>query len=229
MTKHIGMIAVSVEGAALCYRKIASLASDLLGEHQHPQMSLHTHSLAEYMVGIRKGDWQKVAALVIDSAGRLQQLGAEFLILPDNTVHQAWELFAEKLPLPALHIAEVVAEEARKRNLKHLGILGTRYLCASNVYRDVLEKSKIKCSIPSEPEVEKIDQIIYKELVNGKFLQGSKGYLLHVIHRLAESGCDGVVLGCTEIPLILSEADSPIPLLDSTCLLAGAALQKATA
>ena len=228
MAKHIGIVAVSVEGAALCYREIAEMAATVVGEHDHPQMSMHTHSLAEYMVGIRNGDWDKVADLILDSAAKLEALGADILILPDNTTHQAWELFSPKTGASWLHIAEVVAEEASARGLRHLGILGTRYLCASSVYSSVLEQAGLKCSIPEEKQIEKINGIIYDELVNGKFLQGSKGYLLHAVHELAENGCDGVVLGCTEIPLILNESDSPVPLLDSTRLLARAALKAAT-
>ncbi len=227
MTRHIGIVAVSVEGAALCYREIAGEAAAVLGEHDHPQMSSHTHSLADYMVGIRAGDWQKVADLITDSAVKLHSVGADFLILPDNTTHQAYELFSQDSPLPWLHIAEVVAEEARARGLKHLGVLGTKYLCRGPVYKDALGAAGLDCSVPGEAEIEKIDEIIYKELVYGKFLQGSKGYLLHAVHKLAESGCDGVVLGCTEIPLIISETDSPVPLLDSTLLLAKAALKRA--
>jgi aspartate racemase len=227
MTRHIGIVAVSVEGAALCYREIAGEAAALLGEHRHPQMSSHTRSLAEYMVGIRAGDWQRVAELITDSAVKLHAAGADFLILPDNTTHQAFELFSKNSPLPWLHIAEVVAEEARTRGLKHLGVLGTKYLCRGPVYAQVLGAAGLECSVPGDPEIEKIDRIIYDELVCGKFLQGSRGYLLHAVHQLAERGCDGVVLGCTEIPLIIDQGDSPVPLLDSTRLLARAALKRA--
>ncbi len=227
MAKHIGIVAVSVEGAALCYREIARAAAASLGEHDHPEMSVHTHSLAQYMVGIRADDWGKVAALKLDSAKKLAAVGADFLICPDNTTHQAWPLYAEQSPLPWLHIAQVTAAEAKRRGLKHLGVLGTKYLCNGPVYREALGEAGLECSVPEEAEREKIDQIIYRELVYGKFLQGSKGYLLHVIHKLAESGCDGVVLGCTEIPLIIEEGDSPLPVLDSTRLLAHAALKKA--
>jgi len=227
MPRHIGIVAVSVEGAALCYREIAGEAAAILGEHDHPQMSSHTHSLAEYMVGVRAGDWQKVADLITDSAVKLHAVGADFLILPDNTTHQAYELFSRNSPLPWLHIAEVVAEEAGGRGLKHLGVLGTKYLCRGPVYQQALGAAGLECSVPGDAEIEKIDEIIYGELVCGKFLQGSKGYLLHAVHKLAESGCDGVVLGCTEIPLIIDETDSPVPLLDSTRLLARAALKRA--
>jgi aspartate racemase len=227
MPKHIGIAAVSVEGAALCYREIAAEAAALIGEHDHPQMSIHTHSLAEYMVGIRAGDWQKVADLILDSAVKLHTVGADFLILPDNTTHQAYELFADQSPLPWLHIARVAAAEAKAQGLKHLGVLGTKYLCRGPVYRDALGAEGLKCSVPDDPEIEKIDDIIYGELVYGKFLQGSKGYLLHAVHKLAETGCDGVVLACTEIPLIIEQSDSPVPLLDSTRLLARAALKRA--
>lgn len=227
MPKHIGIVAVSAEGAALCYREIASEAAAVLGEHDHPEMSVHTHSLAEYMVPTRAGDWGKVGELMLDSANKLATMGAELLICPDNTTHQAWGTIADKLPLPWLHIARVVAEEAKSKGLKHLGVLGTKYLMTGPVYREALAEVGLECSVPAEAERAKIDGIIYKELVYGKLLQGSRGFLLHVIHKLAEDGCDGVVLGCTEIPLLIGEADSPLPVLDSTRLLARAALRKA--
>jgi aspartate racemase len=227
MPKHIGIVAVSAEGAALCYREIASEAAAELGEHNHPQMSVHTHPLAEYMVGVRAGDWQKVAGLILDSAVKLHAVGADFLILPDNTTHQAWPHFADRSPLPWLHIARVVAAEATARGLRHLGVLGTRYLCEGPVYRQALGEAGLECTVPAAPEIAKIDEIIYRELVYGKFLQGSRGYLLHAVHKLAEGGCDGVIMACTEIPLILEERDSPVPLLDSTLLLARAALKRA--
>jgi aspartate racemase len=224
MAKHIGIVACSVEGAALCYRTIAAESEALLGEHQHPEMSVHTHQLADYMRAIRADDWERVAALMLDSAKKLSAIGADFIACPDNTIHRVWSQVARKSPAPWLHIARVVAEEAKRRGYRQLGVLGTKYTCDGPVYREALAEAGLGHAVPEKSEREKIDEIIFRELVKGKLLQGSRGYIVHVIHKLREAGCDAVVLGCTEIPLLIEAKDSPLPVLDSTRLLARAAL-----
>lgn len=227
MTKHVGIVACSAEGAALCYRTLCAEAPSLMGEHTHPEVSMHTHPLAEYMVHIRTGNWDGVAGLMLSSARKLAQIGAEFAICPDNTIHQAFELVLEKSPLPWIHIADAVGEEAQVRGFRKLGITGTKYLMTGPVYPETLKKYNISCEIPDEGEREKIDTIIFKELVNGIFPEPSRLYFNEVIGRLKERGCDAVILGCTEIPLIVDPEDCPLPTLDSTRLLARGALRKA--
>lgn len=199
----------------------------MMGEHTHPEVSMHTHPLAEYMVHIRTGNWDGVAGLMLSSARKLAQIGAEFAICPDNTIHQAFELVLEKSPLPWIHIADAVGEEAQVRGFRKLGITGTKYLMTGPVYPETLKKYNISCEIPDEGEREKIDTIIFKELVNGIFPEPSRLYFNEVIGRLKERGCDAVILGCTEIPLIVDPEDCPLPTLDSTRLLARGALRKA--
>lgn len=227
MAKHIGIVACSVEGAALCYREVAALAEAELGEHRHPEMSIHTHPLAEYMRPIRAGKWDAVAALMLDSAKKLASIGADFIVCPDNTIHQAFDAVAARSPVPWLHIARVVAAEARARGFRQIGVLGTKYTCDGPVYREALAGAGLGHAVPDREAREKIDDIIFRELVRGKLLQGSRGFIVHVIHRLREAGCDAVVLGCTEIPLLIEPKDSPLPVLDSTRLLARAALMEA--
>jgi len=224
MAKHIGIVACSVEGAALCYRTIAAESEALLGEHQHPEMSVHTHQLADYMRAIRADDWERVAALMLDSAKKLAAIGADFIACPDNTVHQAFAAVEAGSPVPWLHIARVVAEEAKRRGYRQLGVLGTKYTCDGPVYREALAAAGLGHAVPEKAERQKIDEIIFRELVKGKLLQASRGFIVHVIHKLREAGCDAVVLGCTEIPLLIEAKDSPLPVLDSTRLLARAAL-----
>ena len=226
--RHIGIVAVSVEGAALCYREIAAASAAALGEHDHPQMSVHTHSLAEYMRAIRAGDWDAVAGLMLDSAKKLAAIGAEFIACPDNTVHQAFAAVEAGSPVPWLHIARVVAAEAKARGFRQVGVLGTKYTCDGPVYREALAAAGLGHAVPEKAERQKIDEIIFRELVKGKLLQASRGFIVHVIHKLREAGCDAVVLGCTEIPLLVEQKDSPLPVLDSTRLLARAALKRAT-
>ena len=224
MAKHIGIVACSVEGAALCYRTVAAESEACLGEHQHPEMSVHTHQLADYMKAIRAGDWDAVAGLMLDSARKLASIGADFIVCPDNTIHQVFDQVAAKSPVPWLHIARVVAGEASRRGYRQLGVLGTKYTCDGPVYRKALAEAGLGHAVPEKAEREKIDEIIFRELVKGKLLQASRGYVIHVIHKLREAGCDAVVLGCTEIPLLVEPKDSPLPVLDSTRLLARAAL-----
>jgi aspartate racemase len=227
MAKHIGIVACSAEGAALCYRTLCAEAPALMGEHLHPEVSMHTHPLGEYMVHIRTGDWEKVAELMLSSVRKLASIGAELAICPDNTIHQAFDLVAGASPIPWLHIARAVGKEARERGLKKLGITGTKYLMTGPVYPGAFKEQGIACEIPGEADREKIDGIIFKELVNGVFRQESRQYFYEVFAKLKKRGCDGVVLGCTEIPLLVDPADCPLPTLDSTRLLARAAIEEA--
>jgi aspartate racemase len=227
--KHIGIVACSAEGAALCYRTICVEGETILGTHRHPEVSMHTYSLGEYMDFINKNDWQGVADLMLSSGKKLATVGADFLICPDNTLHQAYELVQQDTPLPWLHIAEEVAREAEQHRLKKLGIMGTKYLMEGPVYPSRLKKFGIESITPVEEDRRKINNVIFDELVKSKFLESSREYFSAVIHQLKNEGCDGVVLGCTEIPLLISQEDSELPVLDSTRVLAGAALRKATA
>ena len=227
MPKHIGIVGCSAEGAALCYRTICGEAPPLMGEHMHPEVSMHTHPLAQYMVPIRAGDWEKVAALMLSSTQKVSQIGAEFAICPDNTIHEAFDLVKEKSPIPWLHIAEAVANKAIENGFKQLAILGTKYLVTGPVYPVTLEKFDIASQIPQEDDRERIDEIIFKELVNGIFTEKSRRYFNDVIEQLKGRGCDAAVLGCTEIPLLVDPDDCPLPVLDSTRLLSRAALKEA--
>ena len=225
--KHIGIVGVSAEGAALCYRTICSEAPRVMGEHSHPEVTLHTHPLADYMRHIRRHDWRGVADLMLSSARKTAQVGAAFGICPDNTVHQAFALVEPESPIPWLHIGRVVAREAEGRGFRRLGILGTRYLMEGPVYPEALQPAGIATLTPEPSERARIDAIIMEELVNGRFLEASRAYFHDVITALGRRGCDGVVLGCTEIPLIVRDGAAPLPALDSTRLLARAALREA--
>jgi len=229
MAKHIGIVACSAEGAALCYRTICTEAKEIMGEHMHPEVSMHTHPLGDYMLAIYADDWQGVADLMLSSTEKLEACGADFAICPDNTIHQVFEKVAAESSLPWLHIADAVAAEASAKGCKRLAITGTKYLMTGPVYPPVLEKHGIEYEIPNEGEREKINSIIFDELVYGTFLDDSRSYLYEVIGRLKAKGCDGVVLGCTEIPLIVRPEESPLPTFDSTRLLARLALRHATA
>ena len=224
---HIGIVACSTEGAALCYRTISLEGAQVLGRHDHPEVSLHSHSLAQYMNCIDAGDWAGVAELMLSSAEKLAKCGADFLICPDNTIHQAFDLVAHRSPRPWLHIAREVAKEAQRLQFKRLAVLGTRYLMEGPVYRETLKAAGIEHRVPGAEQREQVNSIIFDELVNGQFLPRSLAYCVEVIRELKDQGSEAVVLGCTELPLLISPESSPMPSLDSTRLLAKAAVRKA--
>ena len=224
---HIGIVACSTEGAALCYRTISLEGAAVLGAHDHPEVSLHSHSLAQYMKSIEAGDWAGVAELMLSSADKLAKGGADFLICPDNTIHQAFDLVEHRASRPWLHIAREVAAEAKRRKFSRLAVLGTRYLMEGPVYPQALKAAGIEHRIPKAEQRQRINEIIFDELVNGQFLPRSLAYYVEVIRSLKDEGCDAVVLGCTEIPLLVMPESSPLPTLDSTRLLARAAVRKA--
>lgn len=225
---HIGIVACSAEGAALCYRTLCAEGEARLGPHAHPEVSMHTPSFADYVRYLRQGDLSGVAGLMLDSAHKLAACGAELLICPDNTIHAALPGVLPRSPLPWLHIADVVAAEAVRRGFRRLGLTGTRWLVDSEVYPESLRSAGLACVRPDVADRETIDRIIMDELVRGVFRPESIAAFEAVIGRLKASGCDAVILGCTEIPLIVSDANSPLPTLDSTRLLARAALDRAT-
>jgi aspartate racemase len=227
MTRHIGIVAGSAEGAALCYRTICLEAPAIMGEHNHPEITMNSVPMAEHMRHIRANDWEAVAEALAASARKVARAGADFAICPDNTYHQAFKYLIPQSPIPWLHIARAVAEEARRLGYARLGILGTKYLTEGPVYPEALEEFRIESRIPEEADRERINEIIFRELVNGVFTEDSRLYLNEVAGKLKARGCDAVVLGCTEIPLIVRPDDTPLPTLDSTRLLARAALRKA--
>jgi aspartate racemase len=227
MTQHIGIVACSAEGAALCYRTICIEGAKWLGPHAHPEVSLHSFSLADYSERLDRRDFQGVAELMLQSARKLANAGADFLICPDNTIHESLPIVVPRSPRPWLHIAEVVAAEAARREFRLLGLTGTRWLVAGPVYPEKLAERGLACILPAASERDEMHRIIMDELVAGIFRPESIACFQAVIARMKSEGCDAVILGCTEIPLIIDDSNSPLPALDSTRLLARAALQRA--
>ncbi|RPI26629.1 MAG: amino acid racemase [Acidobacteria bacterium] len=227
MPKHIGIVAVSAEGAALCYRTICAEGAAYLGPHAHPEITMHTIPLSEYMAYIEGGQWKEVGDLMLRSARKLADAGAQLLICPDNTVHEAFDFhdMEKEAGLPWLHIGEAVANEALARRFRKVGVLGTRFLMEGPVYPSRFGAAGVERLIPGKLDREKINQIIFDELVYGRLEESSRQYFCSVIDGLRGAGCQAVVLGCTEIPLLITDEVSPLPCLDSTRLLARAALK----
>jgi aspartate racemase len=227
MSKHIGIVACSAEGASLCYRTICTEGPRLFGGHGHPEVSMHTPSFDDYMACIDRDDWKGVAEIMLASAAKLAAIGADFVICPDNTIHQALHFIDKRLPVPWLHIADAVADEAVARGFKRIGLTGTRWLVDSEVYPQKLSARGLEYVRPEPAERAEINRFIMDELVRGIRSPEAIAYHQKVIAGLKDKGCDAVVLGCTEIPLIIDDDNSPLPTLDSTRLLARAALKRA--
>jgi len=225
--RHLGIVAVSAEGAALCYRTICAESERVFGRHGHPEISMHTSPLADYMRHIDADRWDEVGAMLLASAAKLQGAGADLLICPDNTVHQALDLVRDRSPLPWLHIAEEVAASADARGFRRLFVLGTKYLMEGPVYPAKLRARGIESVIPPPARRAQIDAFIFDELVRGDFRESTRAAFRDIIAEGQALGCDAAVLGCTEIPLIVGERDSPLPALDSTRILARAAIRAA--
>jgi aspartate racemase len=226
--EHIGIAAVTAEGAALVYRRICATAGQRLGEYHHPEITLHTHSFAKHVYAgtDRLASW---AQLMLVSATKLRNAGADFMICPSNTPHEVYERVSDALPLPWLHIATVVRDHAQALSLHRLLLLGTRYTIESTFYDTQILGSGIELSRPATKESAKIDDIIHDELVHGVVTSNARDYVGSVIQRHADKGVDGVILGCTELPLLIDDAltnRSPA-LLDSAILLADAAVGRA--
>ena len=224
---HIGIVGCSAEGAALCYRTICTEAPARMGPYAHPEVSMHTASLGDYVDCLDRGDRQGIADLMLGSARKLAGMGAEILICPDNTIHQVWDLVAPAAPAPWLHIAEAVADAASAAGHRRLGILGTRWLTESAVYPDILDARGIGWLRPEPDEIEAIDRLIMDDLVHGRFTDPGRARLAATIASLKARGADAAILGCTELPLIADPASAALPLLDSTRLIARAALDRA--
>jgi aspartate racemase len=227
LTRHAGILAHSVEGAALCLREFAAEGFRELGPHAHPDVTLDCIPLAESMPAWEAGDHAAIRATLARSAARLAAAGASFFACPDNSAHLALEQPGEPLPLPGLHIAAEVADRAAGDGHRRVGILGTRFTMEGWIYPRAFADRGIEHRVPAEDDRAVVDAIIFDELVNGVFTDGSRREYVRVIERLRRDGCDAVALVCTEIPLLIGPDTSPLPVLDSTRLLARAAFEVA--
>jgi len=227
MSRHIGIVACSAEGAALCYQSISRESVRLIGPHDHPRVTMDSIPMARWLPAFDAGDFRGVARIMLESTAVLAGAGADFAICPDNSAHLAWDHVQAETPIPWLHIAEVLASEALRHDYHRVGVLGTRYTMEGPVYRDALRTVGVDAGVPTEPEMELVDRVIFDELVNGVFADESRQAYYDVIARLRDTGCDAVALACTEIPLLVREDESPLPVLDSTALLARAAVEYA--
>jgi aspartate racemase len=225
--KHIGILAHSFEGATLCFRTACLEGVWRLGEHMHPEVTLTCNAMALVLDAWENGDNAKLRAFFTNDAQKLAAAGADFFVLPDNTAHIAMESDGEPFPIPGLHIGEVVAEQARRDGRRKVGILGTKYTMTGPVYPGALGRRGLEWAVPDEDDRALVNRIIFDELCLGVFTDEARSAYVRIIEKLAADGCDAVALVCTEIPLLITADVSPLPILDSTRLLARAAVEVA--
>jgi aspartate racemase len=225
--RHLGIVGHSAEGAGLCFVSFCHDGEARLGPGLHPDVTLDCIAMGVSMAAWDAGDHDAIRATLAESVRRLAEAGADFFVCPDNTAHLALERPGDDLPLPGLHIAAVVADQAVADGRSRVGLLGTRYLVDGPVYPAALAARDIAVELPSDDERELVNRIIFDELVAGRFDDGARRQVVGIIERYARQGCDAVALVCTEIPILVAPADSPLPTLDSTRLLASAACRVA--
>ena len=225
--KHIGILAHSFEGATLCYRTLGLEGVKRLGPHHHPEVTMTGVAMHHMMDAWERGDHAAIRAMFVDDAAKLAAAGCDFFVCPDNTAHIALESPGEPFPIPALHIGEVVAEQAKREGWTKVGILGTNWTMTGPVYPGALGRRGIDWAVPDEADRRIVHDIIFDELCLGRFTEQSRAAYGTIIEKLAGRGCDAVALVCTEIPLLIDAGVSPLPILDSTRLLAAAAVEVA--
>ena len=225
--RHIGILAHSADGAALCFLEMVREASRRLGEHQHPEITLSIWPMGPLLELYRRNDLSAVAAYLAGTAQRLADAGCDFFVCPDNTAHTALERCREPLPLPGLHIAEIVAQRAKREGRICVGLLGTKWTMEGPVYPSAFARHGIAMRTPAPPDRALVDEVIFSELTQGRLVDASRAEYIRIIDGLKREGCDAVALSCTEIPLLITPEVSRLPTLDSTRLLAREAVATA--
>jgi len=227
--KTIGLIGgMSWESSIEYYRIINETVRDRLGGLHSAQSLMYSVEFAEVEALQHRGDWPRLTALMVDAAQRLERGGADFLVLCTNTMHKMADEMQRGVSIPLLHIADATAAEVKGRGLSKVGLLGTRFTMEEDFYRGRLaERHGLEVLIPSEAEREIVDRVIYEELCAGKIVAASREDYRRVMAHLAEQGAQGIVLGCTEIGLLVGDEDSPVPLFDTTRIHAVAAAEYA--
>ncbi|HLC59821.1 MAG TPA: amino acid racemase [Candidatus Nanoarchaeia archaeon] len=227
MAKHIGIVGVTSEGASLCYRTICSEASKIMGLNHHPEISIHNHSFNEILEAQNKRDFPVVAKIIADSIKKLYSSGADFIIIPSNSVHFAFNEIEKNSPIPVLSIVEIAAKECKGKNYRKVGILGVGMTMSDGLFNEELKKYNITPVNPNQHGQKIVNDVIYQEIVPSKTTVNTIQKIIEVINSLKKQGCDAVILGCTELPLVINRKNSPLPFIDTTRLLAKKALEYA--
>lgn len=225
--KTIGIVAVSPEGSATCYRLIGRRCSDIPDPARRPRVALHNQPLSTYVEALARGDWSCVADLLRGSAKALAQAGADFCVLPDNACHHALPMAEAGSPIPWLNMINLVADALKASGCGSVGLIGTKYVTYGSTYQIALGLRGMHLHVPSQEEAEEIDRIIFEEAVHSRVRPQSRARVLEAVKRLKDRGCEALILGATEAGMLIDAAYSPIPIFDPVDLLADAAIYHA--
>ncbi|MBP9817898.1 amino acid racemase [Candidatus Shapirobacteria bacterium] len=223
--KTIGIVGITAEGGSLCYKTIVSEAAKILGDYKHPEIVLVNPEFLGILEAQRANNWDKVAEICVTAIKKLESIGADLIIIPGNSIHFAFEKIKNESNIPVISIVETAAEECVTRGFKKVAVLGVGITMSSGLYKESLEGKGIEYRVPEEEQQKIINKIIYEEIVPARVTKESVGVVIKIIEKLKEEGCDGVILGCTELPIIITEDNSPIPFIDTTRLLAKKVLE----
>jgi aspartate racemase len=226
VARHIGIVAVSPEGAALFYRQILRQAAHLLTPDQHPRVSLHNEPLSSYIDAVREGDWHTVGDLLRRSANILARCGAEFCLTPDNAVQHGVHLAESGSPIPWVTMPDLVARAVEADRRRVVGLIGTKMVTTGSTYQTHLGLRGIQVLAPEPDEADRMDEIIFRELIYGDIRTASQASVLRIVHHLKERGCEAVILGCSEAPLLITPENAPLPIYDAAEILARGAVQR---
>ncbi|MBL8745245.1 MAG: amino acid racemase [Phycisphaerae bacterium] len=227
MPKNIGIVAVSPEGSANCYRIIGRRCSDISDPAQRPSVLLHNRPLSTYVEALNRGDWPRVAELLRESANALLHAGADFCVLPDNVCHHALPMAESGSPIPWLNMIDLVADALKNSGCKSVGLIGTRFVTSGSTYQIALGLRGMHLHVPPDDETTAIDHIIFDEAVHNRVKPASRDRVLSSVKNLKKRGCEALILGATEAGMLVNTAESPLPVFDPVDLLADAAIYHA--
>ena len=229
MARHLGIVGVSPEGAAICYRQVFHHAGQLLPRHLQPVVSVHNLPLADYVDAIRKDDWLAVGEMLRDSASKLASIGAEFCFSPDNAVQQALQIAEVGCPIPWLKMTDAVGGAIARDGRRTVGVIGTKVVTGGSVYQTDLGIRGIKLVRPDDHDADTLEAIIFDQLVYGSVRDDSRAEIVNIVKRLGEKGCEGVILGCSEAPLAITNVNSPLPIYNASEIMSEQAVRHAGA
>lgn len=229
MPRHIGIVAVSPEGSSHCYRLIGRRAAEVTPRENRPRVTLHNQPFSSYVEALEQGDWASIASMLVESAHVLHAAGADFLVLPDNVCHHALPLAEGHSPIPWLNMVHLVAEAVEASGTKRVGVIGTKYVTYGATYQTVLGLRGIRLLVPEPEETDRIDRIIFHELVRGHVTAESRRLVLDSVRRLADRGCEALIVGTTEASSLFGAEECPLPVYDPVHLLVDAAIRRALA
>jgi len=215
--KTIGLIGgMSWESTVSYYQIVNKVIKKELGGLHSAKVLLYSVDFSEIEEYQSNGDWDKSAVVLSEAAMNLEKAGADFIVICTNTMHKVVPQIQKRISIPILHIAEATAAALHKNNIKKVALLGTKYTMTQDFYKEKLIDAGIEVLIPGEDEIEDVNDIIYNELCLGIVSEESKEKYLHIIEGLAKRGAQGVILGCTEIGLLIHQKDTSLPVFDTT-------------